>query len=114
MPIFGVRSDVLSVPTTCPFCACGCGLYLLAQQRELVGVAPSETHPVSSGRLCARGWGAHEAALWGTRLRQPLINQRGSLKTASWDEALGYVTERLKGLIGGGKPVEVIGSPRAS
>lgn len=105
---------MLSVPTTCPFCACGCGLYLLAEQRELVGVAPSETHPVSSGRLCARGWGAHEAALWGTRLRQPLINERGSLKTASWDEALGYVTERLKGLIGGGKPVGVIGSPRAS
>ena len=104
----------MTVPTTCPFCACGCGLYLLAEQGELVGVAPSETHPVSSGRLCARGWGAHEAALWGNRLRQPLINQHGRRETASWAEALDYVTGRLKDLIEAGKPVGVLGSPRAS
>jgi len=105
---------VLTVPTTCPFCTCGCGLYLIAKQGELVGVAPSETHPVSSGRLCARGWGAHEAALWGHRFNQPLINQDGTLKTASWSEALDYVAERMKGLIETGKPVGILGSPRAS
>lgn len=68
---------MLVIPTACPFCSCGCGLYLLAKEGHPVGVAPSETHPVSEGRLCARGWSAHEAVLWGDRLRQPLLQRNG-------------------------------------
>ena len=105
---------MLTVPTTCPFCACGCGFYLLANKGGLVGVAPSETHPVSLGRLCARGWGAHEAALWGNRLRQPLVNRNGKLESVSWDEALGHVAGRIKELITAGKSVGVLGSARAT
>jgi len=109
-----IPSDMLTVPTTCPFCACGCGFYLLANKGELVGVAPSETHPVSLGRLCARGWGAHEAPLWGNRLREPLVKRNGKLESVSWLEALDHVTGRIRDLIGAGKPVGVLGSPRAT
>lgn len=105
---------MLSVSTTCPFCACGCGLYLLAEPRELAGVAPSETHPVSSGRLCARGWGAHEAALWGNRFKKPLINKHGTLEPTSWEDALDCVARRMTDLIKAGKPVGVLGSARAT
>ena len=104
----------MTVPTTCPFCACGCGFYLQAKNGELVGVAPSETHPVSLGRLCARGWSAHEAALWGKRLEYPLINRHGTLENASWVEALDYITDRFRDLIRAGKPVGLLGSPRAT
>ena len=102
------------VPTTCPFCACGCGFHLLANNGELAGVAPSETHPVSLGRLCARGWNAHEAALWGNRLRHPLVNRNGKLESVSWDEALDHVAGRIKELIDVGKSVGVFGSSRAT
>ena len=103
-----------AVPTTCPFCSCGCGFYLLTSNGQLVGVAPSETHPVSSGKLCARGWSAHEAALWGDRARQPLLRRNGKPEPVSWDEALDHIAARLKALIGAGKPVGVLGSPRAT
>jgi len=103
-----------AVPTTCPFCSCGCGFYLLTSNGQLVGVAPSETHPVSSGKLCARGWSAHEAALWGERVRQPLRRRNGKPESVSWDEALDHIAGRLKALIGAGKPVGVLGSPRAT
>ena len=103
-----------TIPTTCPFCSCGCGFYLLTRNGQLVGVAPSETHPVSSGKLCARGWSAHEAALWGDRLRQPLLRQNGKPESVSWDEALDHIAGRLKALIDAGKPVGVLGSPRAT
>ena len=103
-----------TVPTTCPFCACGCGFYLLASKGELVGVAPSETHPVSLGRLCARGWSAHEASLWGDRLRKPLLHRNGKPESVSWGEALDHVARRIKELIDAGKPVGVLGSPRAT
>ena len=105
---------MLAVPTTCPFCSCGCGFYLLAREGQLVGVAPSETHSVSEGRLCARGWSAHEAALWGERLRHPLLRRNGKHESLSWDEALDHVAVRLKELMNAGKPVGVLGSSRAT
>ena len=105
---------MLPVPTTCPFCACGCGFYLLANKAGLVGVAPSETHPVSLGRLCARGWSAHEAALWGNRLGQPLVNRNGKLESVTWTEALDHVTGRFKEILDAGKPVGILGSARAT
>ncbi len=105
---------MLAVPTTCPFCSCGCGLYLLAREGELVGVAPSESHPVSAGKLCARGWSAHEAPLWGERLRQPMLRRNGKQDAVSWDAALDHITVRLQELMSAGKPVGVLGSARAT
>lgn len=100
--------------TTCPSCSCGCGLYLLTSNGRLTGVVPGESHPVSRGKLCARGWAAHEAALWGERLRQPLLRKNGKAEPASWDEAFDQISRRLKELIEAGKSVGVLGSARAT
>lgn len=105
---------MLTVPTTCPFCACGCGSYLLVNRGHLVGVAPSENHPVSHGRLCARGWCAHEAPLWGKRLQHPLIRRDGKSDRVSWDTALDHLAHRIKELLDAGKPIGVLGSARAT
>lgn len=103
-----------AVLTICPFCACGCGVYLNKEDGKLVGVAPSETHAVSRGRLCARGWNAHEACLWGERLTAPLIRRNGILNPVSWSEALAFVVTRLSELSKDGKNIGVLGSPRAT
>lgn len=100
--------------TTCPFCSCGCGFYLLTSNGQLTGVAPSEGHPVSRGKLCARGWSAHEAALWGERLTRPLLRKNGKVEAVSWDEAFDQISTRLKELIEAGKSVGVLGSARAT
>ena len=105
---------MLTVPTTCPFCGCGCGFYLLAAKGQLVGTAPSENHPVSAGRLCARGWAAHEAVLWGRRLRKPLLRLGGVLEPVGWAAALDQFTGRVKELLDAGKPIGVLGSARAT
>ena len=105
---------MLSVPTTCPYCACGCGFFLQARDGDLVGVAPGESHPVAGGRLCARGWNAHEAPVWGKRVQQPMVRRDGELREESWERALQYVASRLKGLIQAGKLVGVLGSARAT
>jgi predicted molibdopterin-dependent oxidoreductase YjgC len=105
---------VTAVLTTCPFCACGCGVYLYKEEGKLIGVAPSETHAVSRGKLCARGWSAHEASLWGERLTVPLIRRDGSLKPASWSEAMSFVVSRFSDLIKAGEQIGVLGSPRAT
>lgn len=105
---------MLAVPTSCPFCSCGCGLYLLVRDGRLVGVAPSETHPVAGGKLCARGWSAHEAPVWGRRLHQPMIRRNGTLDPVSWDEALDHVALRLGELMTANKSIGVLGSARAT
>jgi predicted molibdopterin-dependent oxidoreductase YjgC len=105
---------VRTVLSTCPFCACGCGVYLNSVDSRLVGVAPSEHHPVSRGGLCARCWSAHEALSWGERLTTPMIRRQGKLQPASWSEAIDHAASRLSSLVSAGKRVGVLGSARAT
>ena len=104
----------MSVLTVCPFCACGSGLYLQRTEHGLLGVTPSEHHPVSGGRLCARGWAAHEASLWGHRLTHPLVRSGGTLKPSDWESAIESAAERLNGVLTAGGTVGVLGSGRAT
>ncbi len=83
--------------TTCPYCGTGCMLYLLSdEQGRLVGVEPSTGHPVSRGQLCVKGWNAHAFVQHPDRLKVPLIRRNGALETASWEEALDLVHQRLR------------------
>jgi len=43
-----------------------------------------------------------------------MINKHGTLETASWADVLDYVAGRMTDLIKAGKPVGVLGSPRAT
>jgi predicted molibdopterin-dependent oxidoreductase YjgC len=106
--------DWASELTVCPFCACGCGLYLQSTDGELRGVMPSEHHHVSGGRLCARGWAAHEASLWGRRLTEPLVRNGGAPAFATWPQALAVAVERLQAVLASGRPIGVLGSGRAT
>ena len=103
-----------SVLTVCPFCSCGCGLYLQRADGAINGVMPSEHHPVSFGRLCGRGWAAHEAPLWGRRLDRPMIRRTSRLEPATWEEALSMAARRLHEIGAGGRPIGVVGSGRAT
>lgn len=100
--------------TVCPFCSSGCGLYLRGAAGAIEGVAPSEHHPISGGRLCARGWAAHEAAQWGPRLRTPLLRCEGELQPASWADALAAAASGFRALLDAGRPTGVLASGRAS
>ena len=103
-----------SVVTTCPFCACGCAVYLHTHEGRLVGSSPSEHHPVARGRLCARGWNAHEAPGWGERLTRPLVRRKGTLERVSWPDALHAAAESISGVLSSGGTVGVLGSARAT
>ena len=105
---------MVTVLTTCPFCTCGCGLHLQAALGNLIGCAPSENHPVAQGKLCARGWHAHEAPLWGKRLTRPLLRRRNELVEATWPEAIAAASQGLARALAAGTQVGVLGSARAT
>ncbi len=104
------------VLTTCPYCGCGCGLYLQVEGRRLLGTTASSGHPVGLGRLCAKGWHAHETATSARRLRRPLVRRGSSLEPASWEEALSLTAQRLGTIKAEAGPTAlgVLGSPRAT
>jgi formate dehydrogenase major subunit len=74
------------VTTTCPYCGTGCGLNLIVNDSEVVGVAPYHRSPVGNGKLCARGIYAAKA-ISEFRLETPLIS--GS--PAEWEKAVAEV-----------------------
>jgi predicted molibdopterin-dependent oxidoreductase YjgC len=102
--------------TTCTFCGVGCGIYLESAGNTLTGAYPSMTHPTNQGRICVRGWHVNEVASAPERLLHPLVRRNGALQEASWEEALGYVAERLRQIQSHAGPdaIGFINSPRCS
>ena len=94
--IKGGKEMMKRVLTTCPYCGVGCGFYLDVRQGKIIGVIPSRSNSVSKGRLCVKGWHAHEPIQHPDRLKKPLIKENGKFKEVSWDFALDYVARRLK------------------
>jgi len=83
--------------TTCPYCGTGCQFYLItADNGQLIGVEPSDTHVVAKGQLCVKGWNAFNFPNHPDRLTVPQIRKNGKLVEASWDEALELVASKLK------------------
>ncbi|KNZ69832.1 formate dehydrogenase subunit alpha [Thermincola ferriacetica] len=88
------------VLTTCPYCGCGCGFYLMVNEKEeITGVVPSAEHPVSRGRLCVKGWNVFEFINSPDRLLSPLAREAGSLRETGWDDALNKTAGKLKEII---------------
>lgn len=84
------------VPTTCPYCGCGCGLNLVVQDGKITGVEPWKRHPVSEGKLCPKGLACDEFVHSEDRLTVPLIKKDGKFVESTWDEALALVASKLK------------------
>jgi predicted molibdopterin-dependent oxidoreductase YjgC len=84
--------------TICPYCGCGCGLYLHVEEGLITGVSPSRYHPVNRGSLCVKGWNCFEFVQHPDRLKYPLIKKDGAFQRASWEEALDLIAGRLTGI----------------
>ena len=91
--------SVTTIPTFCEMCFWRCGGIAHIRDGKLWKFEGNPKDPQSHGRLCPRGTGAVGAHYDPDRIRQPLIRvgARGKeeWKTASWDEALGLVAERM-------------------
>jgi formate dehydrogenase alpha subunit len=85
-----------TVMSICPYCGCGCGLYLELVDGHLAGTMPSCTHPISRGALCIKGWSAHEFVESDDRVQKPLWKRGANLESTDWDTALHFVADRLK------------------
>jgi assimilatory nitrate reductase catalytic subunit len=91
----------MSTRTHCPYCAFQCGIRVAPRVVDDARTAPfeiraDEDFPVNRGQMCIKGFTAAELLDHPERVRTPLLRGRdGRLVPASWDDALGFVAERL-------------------
>ena len=84
------------VRSACPYCGVGCGITLhVAANDRIEWVDDDPTNLSSDGMLCVKGRFGTTFVNHPDRLTTPLIKRNGRFETASWDEALDLVAERL-------------------
>ena len=84
----------MKVSTVCIYCGTGCILDLKVRDGKVVQVLPNESGP-GAGKLCIKGWSAHEFIHHPDRLTKPLIREGDEFREASWEEALELVAVNL-------------------
>ena len=86
------------VKTTCPFCGCGCQMLLEVMDGKIIRTLPFKGAPMNDGKLCIKGWNAHQFVDSPDRLTAPLVRKNGVLTETSWEEALETVVSNLSAI----------------
>jgi formate dehydrogenase (NADP+) alpha subunit len=86
--------EVRKTRTTCSYCGVGCQLFLHVKENKVVKVTGVDTAP-NHGSLCVKGRFGYHFVGSPKRLTTPLIQENGTFRQASWDEALKLVADRL-------------------
>lgn len=90
--------------TQCPYCSVQCKMSVeevagpIAGERRATYTVEGVPNEASQGRLCVKGMNAHQHALSGQRLLQPLIRKDGELIPSSWPEVTEYIAGRFTSL----------------
>jgi thiosulfate reductase / polysulfide reductase chain A len=93
---------VQQIATNCEMCFWRCGVMAEVADGKVLKLQGNPHHPLTKGKLCARG-NAGVALLYDPdRLKYPQIRTgergEGKFKRVSWDEALDFLATRLKDL----------------
>ncbi len=82
--------------STCTLCPVGCSMIFDSRDGEIMRTRSCENQDVNDIWLCDKGWFGYEFTSHPDRLQTPLIKHRDSFQTASWDEALSIIAEKIK------------------
>src|SRR6185369_6522698 len=98
----GLRGDtrVQQIATNCEMCFWRCGVMAEVSDGKLLKLQGNPHHPLTKGKLCARGNAGVALLNDPDRLKSPQIRTgergEGKFKRVSWDEALDFLAARLK------------------
>ncbi len=83
--------------TICTYCGVGCAVDVMTRNERIVGILPAMDGPANEGALCVKGQFAFDFVHHPDRLKTPLVRDgaSGTLRPASWDEALGRAADSL-------------------
>lgn len=101
----------MEIKSICPYCGCGCSMYIVVEDSIAKAIKPDKSDPVSFGLLCLRGFTAHEM-IYSGRIRTPLVRKEGDLVQSTFTEAYRVIFEKLSGI--DGNRIAVTGNPHAT
>src|SRR5687768_11606914 len=81
--------------TTCRECAASCGVIAETRDGRVIKLEGNPEHPLNRGALCARGQSALQGLYNPDRFRTPKIKSGGAWRSATWDEAVALLAQRL-------------------
>ncbi|MGD9344468.1 MAG: molybdopterin-dependent oxidoreductase [Candidatus Aminicenantes bacterium] len=83
--------------TICPLCSMGCELDIRLKDGRILSASPSSEGPVNRGQACVKGRFLIRDIVYSTQRELfPLIKKKGEFEKVSWDEALDFVSQKLK------------------
>ena len=91
----GRLSGTREIDTVCAYCGTGCNITAHVARDEIVKIT-SKPYAWNEGWLCVKGRFGYGYVKSADRLKTPLIKRDGQFQEVSWDEALDYVSARLK------------------
>ncbi len=92
----GQCTDLKRTRTTCVYCGVGCQIDLNTNDKnEIVRVTSPVGVIPNNGNLCVKGRFGMDFVGSDQRLTTPLIKRNGKFKSASWEEAIKFIAERL-------------------
>lgn len=87
------------VPSVCSYCGTGCGVLFEVLDGKILRTLPLKTHPLNEGKLCIKGWNLHEFVNSPMRLQAPLMKIHDRLHKVTWDRAVQFAADKLKGIV---------------
>lgn len=86
------------VKTICTACSVGCGIVAEVQNGVWVRQEVAQDHPVSAGGHCCKGADMIDLLKSSTRLKYPMVKEKGKWKRISYDEAFDRIAKKLNDL----------------
>ena len=87
----------LTTRAICGFCSTGCSLDIHLRDGLAVNLTPTTDYPVNLGMACPKGWEALTPLTAPDRATTPMLRRPdGSLRPATWDDAMKSFVTRFK------------------
>lgn len=91
-----VRNGLIQkTKTVCTYCGVGCSFEVWTKGRKILKIEPQAEAPVNGISTCVKGKFGWDFVNSPDRLLHPLIRRGDHFETASWEEALDLVANRL-------------------
>jgi anaerobic selenocysteine-containing dehydrogenase len=86
----------------CAECSAGCGIHVKVQESRVKKIEGNPEHPVSNGKLCARGQAGMQSLYNPDRIKGPMKRRgkrgAGDFVEIPWSEAIGLLASKLSEL----------------
>ena len=84
------------IPSICPYCGVGCGLYLAVNDGRVTGIEYMPAHPTNEGALCPKGNACLDTVYHRERVLYPMKKVHDKFERTTWDDALDLVAANFE------------------